>query len=372
MRHPNWKFIALLLLVAPLGCNLDSGTLGSVRGSGGSSPTGAGGSSPSGAGGPVHCGDPAGGGNCGQSSVPIAPLPPDVLILQSKALSMADGWDDQPCEGGGGCGASSKWSQALSAVTTAVGATDSTINWGLGFYGVSACGTTSTPSVPVGPLSSQAISSAFAANQPATGNPIETAIGDAATYMLTLTDANPKYLLLLTDGLPNCMPGDTSTTADDSLGAEAAILQAKMAGVPTFVVGLATSSDAAVSATLDQMAQGGGEAQAGGSSSYFAATDSASLAAALTAIVGTVTSCTLPLIDAPEQLTNVAVAATDASGRIVKIPQDSSDGWSFTDVNEDAILLNGMACANLRSGAYTNFQFVYACAGVIICIDRGS
>ena len=357
MRHPNWKFIALFLL-APLGCNLDSGTLGNVTGSGGTPPSGAGGGG--------GCGDPS------QSNVPIAPLPPDVLILQSKALSMADGWDDQPCEGGGGCGVSSKWSQALGAVTAIVGATDSNINWGLAFYGVSACGTTSTPYVPVGPMSSQAISSAFAANQPATGNPIETAIGDAATYMLTLTDPNPKYLVLVTDGLPNCMPGDTSTTADDSLGAEAAILQAKMAGVPTFVVGLATSSDATVSATLDQMAQGGGEAQAGGSSSYFAATDSASLAAALTAIVGAVTSCTLPLTDAPGQLTNVAVAATDASGHIVKIPEDPSDGWSFTDLSEDAILLKGMACANLRSGAYTNFQFVYACAGVIICIDRGS
>ncbi|HSY40102.1 MAG TPA: vWA domain-containing protein, partial [Polyangia bacterium] len=241
MRHPNWTFIARLLLVAPLGCNLDSGTLGSVRGSGGSSQSGAGGA--------VHCGDPAGGGNCGQSNVPIAPLPPDVLILQSKALSMADGWDGQPCQGG--CGASSKWSQALSAVTAVVGETDGHINWGLAFYGVSACGTTSTPYVPVAPVSSQAISSAFAANQPASGNPIETAVNDAATYMRTLTDSNPKYLLLVTDGLPNCMPGDTSTTADDSLGAEAAVVNARMAGIPTFVVGLATSSDATVTATLD-------------------------------------------------------------------------------------------------------------------------
>src|SRR5579864_1123987 len=111
MRHPNWKFIALFLL-APLGCNLDSGTLGNVTGSGGNPPGGVGGGG--------GCGDSSSGENCGQSSVPIGPPPPDVLILQSKALSMADGWDDQPCEGGGGCGASSKWSQALGAVTTAV------------------------------------------------------------------------------------------------------------------------------------------------------------------------------------------------------------------------------------------------------------
>src|SRR5579863_4962299 len=225
MRCPNWKFIALLLL-APLGCNLDSGTLGNVTGAGGNPANGGSGNPPGGAGGGGRCGDSSGGENCGQSRVPIEPLPPDVLIVQSKALSMADGWDEQPCPGG--CGASSKWSQASGAVTAVVGATDSNINWGLAFYGVSACGTTSRPYVPVGPAGSQAVSNAFAANQPATGNPIETAINDAATYMLTLTDPNPKYLLLVTDGLPNCTPGDTSTTADDSLGAEAAILQAKM------------------------------------------------------------------------------------------------------------------------------------------------
>ena len=187
--------------------------------------------------------------------------------------------------------------------------------------------------------------------------------------MLTLTDPNPKYLLLVTDGLPNCMPGDTSTTADDSLGAEAAVANARMAGVPTFVVGLATSSDATVAATLDQMALDGGEAQAGGTSSYFAVTDRASLEEALTAIAGAVASCTLPLTDVPVGLTNVAVAATESSGDLVKIPQDPSDGWTFTDSSEDAITLHGTACANLRSGAYTNFQYVYACDGVTICIE---
>jgi len=365
MRHPDWKLIAFVLIVVPLGCNLDSQTLGNGTGSGGSPPSGAGGAS-----GASGCSNPAGSGTCGQTDVPIAPLPPDVLIVQSKALSMADGWDDQPCQGG--CGASSKWSQTSGAITAIVGATDSNINWGLDFYGASTCGTTSTPSVAVGPASAQAVSYAFAGNQPATGNPIETAVNDAATYLLTLTDPNPKYLLLVTDGLPDCMPGDTSTTADDSPGAEAAVLKAAMAGIPTFVVGLATSPDPTVAATLDQMALNGGEAQAGGTSSYFAVTDSASLEAALTAIVGTVASCTLPLTDVPAGLTNVAVAVSDASGNRVEIPQDSSDGWTFTDASMRAIILNGPVCASLQSGAYTNVEFVYACDGEVICIDRGS
>ena len=70
----------------------------------------------------------------------------------------------------------------------------------------------------------------------------------------------------------------------------------------------------------------------------------------------------------PPGLTNVAVSALESSGNIVRIPQDPSDGWTFTDSSEDAIILHGTPCANLRSGGYTNFQFVFACDAVVICI----
>ena len=70
----------------------------------------------------------------------------------------------------------------------------------------------------------------------------------------------------------------------------------------------------------------------------------------------------------PAGLTNVAVAAMESSGDLVKIPQDPSEGWTFTDSSEDAIILHGTPCENLRSGAYTNFQFFYACDAVVICI----
>lgn len=364
MLHPNWKLVALVLVAVPLGCNVDPATLGGTNAAGGRATTGAGGQSATGAGGRGGCSGP--GGSCGQSNIAITPLPADILIVQSKALSMVDGWDDQPCQGG--CGASSKWSQASRAITTVVAETETTMNWGLVFYGASTCGTTTTPQVSVGPMSSQAVINAFAANQPATGNPIETAVNDAATYLLTLTYPNPKYLLLLTDGLPNCGPGDTSTTADDSLGAEAAVANAKMLGISTFVVGLATASDATATATLDQMALNGGQALASETSAYYSVTDTDSLVAALTAVVGAAASCTFALPQVPVGLTDVAVSAKDATGRIVVIPRDT-DGWSYADGSHDVITLDGAACANLRSGAYSNFQVSYACVDPSICLE---
>ncbi|HLK88568.1 MAG TPA: hypothetical protein VKZ18_01665 [Polyangia bacterium] len=357
MRHPGWRFIALALMMAPPGCNLDRGTLGTQTGSGGGPSTGAGGT--------IGCGALSG-GTCGVTSVSIAPPPPDILIVQSEALSMANGWDNQPCPGG--CGASSKWAGAAHAVESIVGTSATFINWGLEFYGgASACGTTSVPYVPVGEMNAVAIGQAFSANQPAGANPLETAVNGAAAFMSALTDSNPKYLLLVTDGLPDCVPGDVDTTVDDSQGAEAAVASARMQGFPAFVVGLAPS-DANVAATFTQLALDGGEAQSGGATAYYQVTDEGSLEAALMAIAGAVSTCTIPLTDVPAGLTNVAVAATDASGQAVEIPQDASDGWSYTDANMDTIILNGAACTNLRTGTYTNYKFLYSCAGVNICI----
>jgi len=64
----------------------------------------------------------------------------------------------------------------------------------------------------------------------------------------------------------------------------------------------------------------------------------------------------------------VAVSADDPTGKAVEIPQDPSNGWSYADSSMTTIILNGTVCSNLRTGAYTNFQFIYSCAGVIICI----
>ncbi len=78
----------------------------------------------------------------------------------------------------------------------------------------------------------------------------------------------------------------------------------------------------------------------------------------------------MPLSNAPANLSNVAVSATDTGNNNTKIaiPQDSSNGWSF-DANHQNILLNGSACDNLKSGRYTDLNFIYACEGVQICID---
>ena len=395
----RWLSIVLVLAASSVGCGFSPGAVGQLSGSGGSGTgTGGAGLTGSGAGGVGLSGGNGGGGSggdfsggggdvgitgsggtsCGQTNVDIMPLPPDILIVQDRSLSMTDDSNDRPCAGGsasgdGNCGAASKWSQTIAALDTTLSQTQNTVNWGLYWLGdePTQCGASTTPAVMIEPTGYNDISGAFAANTftGQTGTPTAAVMNNAIAYMKTLTDPNPKYLLLATDGEPNCPGGPTTLNTNDDRGAEMAVANALTAGFPTFVVGIATTSDPAATTALNAMAVAGGRPQANAATQYYAVTDTASLVTALNAILGMATSCTISLAGAPSNLSNVAVSAEDSSGARVEIMQDPANGWSF-DATKANIVLNGTACTNLQNGTYTNYQFIYACAGVTICIDN--
>ena len=364
------------------GVGLSSGTGGVSRGTGGvglSSGTG-GFVSTSGSGGDVGLSGAAGQMSCGQTNIDIMPLPPDILIVQDRSLSMTDNTSDQPCTGGsasgdGNCGAASKWSQTTTALNTVLGQTETTVNWGLFWLGdeATSCGVSATPAVDIEPAGYTDISTEFMNNtftgQP--GTPTAAVMNNALTYMQMLTDPNPKYMLLATDGEPNCPNGAATLNMDDDAGAEAAIAAAFTAGFPTFVVGIATTTDSGATTALNAMAAAGGEPQPSAATQYYAVTDTASLVTALNSILKIAASCTVSLAGAPANLSNVAVSAQDPSGARVAIMSDPANGWSF-DATKTNIILNGTACDNLQNGMYTNYQFIYACAGYTICIDNCS
>jgi hypothetical protein len=405
----------------------EGGSVGS-QGEGGSTLPGTGGSPGTGGvvgtGGSVYIGSGGQGeltgaaGGCGQTNVSIKPTPPDILIVQDKSLSM----NEDP-SGNMNCRTANctKWQQVSTAIETVVSATDTNVNWGMIFFASdSMCGVNSMPIVPIGPMNGARIMAAFAGNQPASQTPTASAMNAATAYMKTVNDSNQKFLLLATDGLPNCgMSGGTGgttgaagrvgtgaagrggggaggaagtrggaagtrggaagtfgggvigggSTADDSPAAEAAVTDAKTAGFPTFVVGIATSADAMATNTLNAMAVNGGFPQTGAATQYYSISDTASLEAALNQILGKTLSCTIPLGNAPANLANVAVSAMDGTGKRIEIPKDDTNGWSF-DATMTNIVLNGSACQDLQSVTLTQYQFIFACEGVHICIDN--
>jgi hypothetical protein len=329
-----------------------------------------------GSGGDVGITGSAGAPACGQMNVGIMPVPPDILIVQDKSGSMANNDSDKGCTGG--CGTSSKWSQVSAALTTVVTSTDTNINWGLKFFSDDGtCGASADPVVTVGAGNGSAVSMAISKASPGGNTPTRDAITTGAAYMATLTDTNPKYLLLATDGLPNCPVGcagmtgklpSTCTNTDnpsEDMAAEMAVSAAVAQGFKVFVIGIGNVSTA--QATLNQLAVNGGVPQTGGTTSYYAATDPTALENALNAIVGQVASCTISLASAPAGFNNVAISADTAAGTPIEIPQDPTNGWSYGP-GMQSVNLNGTSCDSLKNGTYSNFQFYYACPGTTIHI----
>lgn len=328
-------------------------------------------------------GDVTGGGGtttCGVTANPVMPSPPDVLIVQDKSGSMDNDDQDMGCNGNrtGGCGANSKWSQLTTALSNVITATDTVVNWGLKYFSDDGnCNASNAPVVPVAPMSGAAVVRSIQGNRPGGYTPTRDGITYGAQYLGTLKDTNPKFLLLATDGLPNCPSGCAAnpngmmcTTTDnpsEDMMAEMAVAMAASMGYPTFVIGIGNVQSA--QNTLNQLAIAGGEAQKGAATSYYAATDEATLEAALMAIVGNVASCQITLpADAVGQ-TNVAVSVNDSSGKATKVPQDNTNGWSFVN-NGMGIQLNGSYCDGVKNKTYSNVQFLYSCNGQPICIDK--
>jgi len=303
-----------------------------------------------------------GGSSCAQQQIPLKVVPPDILIIQDRSGSMADDNNDKTCAGG--CGVNSKWTQVITAIESVVSKTQTSVNWGLFYFGsgTSSCGVNTDPAVSIALNSSNAIQGSLSLTKTSGGTPTTATINNAVLYMDTLTDSNPKYLLLAIDGQPNCL--NSSTNNPDDTGAINAVVAAKAAGYNTFIIGI--GNVAAANATLNSMAQAGGEAQVGAATSYYAVSDTASLENALTKIVGMIGSCEISLENVPSGLWSIAIFVKDSSGNVIQIENNQTNGWNYTDTTKSSITLFGTTCDNVKSGIYSDLNFVYTCSGQII------
>jgi len=292
--------------------------------------------------------------------------PPDILIVQDKSGSMKDS-PDGSCSSN--CSSKSKWTQVTAALNQVVGATDKTVNWGLKFFSDNgACGASKAPVVPVGVGNAAAIATAINNTSPSGNTPTRDAVSTGAAYLMSVSDSNPKYLLLATDGLPNCPAGCSLTNpssactmtdnpAEDRAATDA-VAAAAAAGFPTFVVGVGmTGADA----TLNAMAVAGGRPQMGASTSFYAVTDTASLVTALNSILGRVASCKFNIGDAPNSMTNVD--NIDVFGDGTAIPRDinHADGWDYTNTAHTAIEVYGPKCDAILAGTIMTVTVTFRC-----------
>jgi hypothetical protein len=300
--------------------------------------------------------------NCGTKTQSAKMLPPDIMLVMDRSLSMTNDVSDKQCAGGtgtnGNCGANSKWQLMTPALNDVITNTDAMVNWGMFYLGdePAQCGVATAPVVPIAPMNATAVTTSLTSNQfnGQTGTPTRRVIQGAVSYLTGLADQNPKYLLLATDGQPNCATATTLQT-DDSAGTQQAVADALTMGIPTFVVGIGNTGAAA---TMEQLAIAGGRPQMGGTTSYYQVNDAAALSAALGKIVGQTASCTFN-IGAPPDGTNTTGLGVFGDG--AKIPMDPSNGWSFTDATMTTIIINGPTCDQVLSGAVHDVTVAFVC-----------
>ena len=347
------RFYAVLFVFAA--CGPTGGTNGNSGGSGGNGSGGSGGMYAGGSGGNNTGGTGGTGGSidnnpdaatCGEQTFMLQRLPPDLLIVQDKSGSMMD----PPSSGG-----ASKWSQMVGALNMSLAmAQAQQARWGLVFFpSDNACGTATSPNVPVGPNTQGQITSALNANSPGGATPTQAAVRAATSYLMGLTDQNPKFIVLATDGQPNCGAG--GGFGDDSAGAEQAITDAKNMGINTFVIGI--SADATSDATLNQMAMNGGEARPNGPPSYYSVQNQTDFVNAIAAITGTVVTCTFPLTMPPAYPDRVTVVG---NGQVIPHDTTHMNGWDYGAGNM-SITFYGMYCQQLQNGVIVTVQAIFGC-----------
>jgi hypothetical protein len=315
--------------------------------------------------------------NCGAKSKTAMKVTPDILIVLDRSGSMDNDVNDRGCADGGFgamgmCGANSKWALITPAIKQVVGETDTDVNWGLKFFPDSTanvCNVGAGVAVPVGPGSGAAVSAAIMGSTNAMGGvmtgynatPTRSALATATTYMQSLTDNGKKYLLLATDGLPNC-PAMGATTGDDSAGAVTAVSAAATAGFPTFVVGIATGGMGTADTTLSNMANAGGLPRMG-TPTYYPVTSAADLATAIRTLIGVAASCTFQIGPPPSDDGTTSLGMINVFGDGNEIMRDPShtDGYDYTDATMQSIQVYGPRCDQIMSGTIRDVAVTFIC-----------
>jgi hypothetical protein len=323
---------------------LMAGCLGGPGHGGGGSGDGSG--SGNGAAGGGSGGNPSEPQGCGKQTFPISTTKqaPNIMMVVDESGSMRDQIQGSNM---------SKWTALVGGVDNLLGKYSGSAQWGLSIFPHSpqnACAA-GTLDVPVGPNTTMTILNKLNAltdqliggNTP-TNQTLQGMLGSAAG----LADATrADYVLLMTDGLPNC-GGD-----DKAVAATVAQLYAETPSVRTFVVGIGSDTNSNPTA-LNSWADAGHTARSG-ATHYYQVNTVNDLQQAFADIIGGVASCTYQLSMKPQDASLVVAYLNGMA-----VPNDPTNGTSY-DAGSSSLVFHGTSCDQIKGGAITNVDVIYGC-----------
>jgi Mg-chelatase subunit ChlD len=282
---------------------------------------------------------------CLEHVVQGASATPDMLIVLDRSGSMNPDRNDQK---------SDRWGGSRSALQQVTAAFDDRVNFGLmTFPGPAPAGagndsncSTGVLNVPVGPNTGDAISMTLQGMNAEGRTPTTLALQEALRVLGAVQSGPdqltiPKYVLLVTDGDPNCSGMGGMRNVDDAARTQsiAAIDALRMAGIKTFVVGYQTAGSSFVD-QLDRMAQAGGT----GATAHRSVENGDDLAATVADLAKKAVSCSYQLEAAVADPTRVLVTVGGTPRN-----REQADGWKLESDNRTVTLV-GAACEELQQG----------------------
>lgn len=314
---------------------------------------------------------------CGEAEFNVLRVIPDVLILLDRSNSMSDSPPEPPL-----------WDTIRDAIVTVTSGLDDSIWFGLMTFPNStppfACSGLShqcqhpAPTavlVEVGAGTSDAIKSGLASLATCGGTPIAMSLQSAQQYLLTLPDDHPKYILLATDGAPNCnaaLDGSTCRCTGDNcaINNKNCLDDARTYdvldtlcenGIDSYILGMggATSWGDVFDAMADH----------GCTDTYYETEDPASIQGALEAITGTIASCRFEL-DCSE-IPDPGKVNFYFDGNIVPMDPSSIDGWNWVvpcdgGAGTGVVEFYGTYCDMIKCGGVGTVSATFGCPTVLI------
>jgi len=307
----------------------------------------------------------ASGFQCG-AQVLAAPSGLDVLLIVTGSASMNHDMTNMMCAGG--CGPTSKWAATKTAIDNIVRPTQTNIRWGFTLAPAEragACAVTARPAVPVAFDSFLDIGIATHYRTSTNGNlgnagntPTRAAVETATSHLATLTDSDPKLIVLITDDASNCPPEGVG--GDDAALAVQAISTAFQMGFPTHVIGIAPGAEA--DTALNQMATAGGMERSA-APGYRRVASANELLATLQTVVDESRRCLFAVPPGPSNDGTTSRGNIDVFVGPSPVPRDSThtNGWDHTDPSSEHIQLYGPACEAVAAGTGESVKVVFRC-----------